>query len=53
VFSHAPKTASYNRGLAYHELRQYERAVQDFDQAIRLKENKYVFRGSSADRFKG
>ena len=28
--------AHYNRGIAYHDLRQYQRAIQDYDEAIRL-----------------
>lgn len=31
-----PAKAYNNRGLAYHELKQYEKAVEDFSQAIKL-----------------
>jgi len=39
-----------NRGLAYHELKQYDRAIKDYSQAIRLdpaRVNAYNNRGNS------
>ena len=38
--------AFYNRGIAYHEKRDYDRAIEDFNQAIKL--NPKLARGLSA-----
>ena len=42
--------AYFNRGVAYHALGQYQRAIQDYDQALRLNSafaDAYLNRGKA------
>ena len=44
----------YNRGICYTETGEYDRAIADFDEGLKLKEDKYLYIGRGrANRLKG